>query len=378
VSKKGSRNGGRPRRTDQAAAQPPAPAVAATEAPKPPTSAVRAAIEPRVGPVRRALRGWVELWDRREPPTALALVRILIAAVMLADLLQAYSYGLVDVIWAPPPDGLAWGGQAKVPAAAARWFGATVETGWLLWWTAVVASLLVMAGVATRVSVLLLALTWAQLGHMASDGDRGIDYMLRGCLLVLAFSQCHARWSVDAWVRRKIGRPFPELIPAWPRYLLFAQLIWIYFSAGHNKSDKAWGPLENFEALGNILCDPHFARFDPSWVATFYPMLQLGTLATISFELGAPAMILLTWWDATRDRPGRLRRLSNLLRLRWMWIATGVIFHVGIAVTMRLGIFPWGLLALYPVLFHPEELTRAGVWLQARAPRFFAPRSTSG
>ena len=36
-----------------------------------------------------------------------------------------------------------------------------------------------------------------------------------------------------------------------------------------------------------------------------------------------------------------------------MWIATGVVFHLGIAMTLKLGIFPWGMLALYPVLFAP-------------------------
>ena len=40
-----------------------------------------------------------------------------------------------------------------------------------------------------------------------------------------------------------------------------------------------------------------------------------------------------------------------------LWIvAVGAILHVGIAVTMQLGIFPWAMLALYPAFFHPDEL----------------------
>ena len=333
---------------------------------------------PRRGPIRRILGAWVELWDRREAPTSLALCRILVAAVLLADLLQARSYGLVETVWGPPPEGLGWGAQGASAAAAARWFGASIGTGWLLWWTAAIAALLVIAGVATRPAALLLALTWAQLGHLAPDSDRGIDFMLRSVLLILVFSRCNACWSVDAWFRRRIGRPFPSLVPSWPRYLLFAQLIWIYFSAGQNKIDKAWGPVKDFTALGNILTDPHFARFDPAWIATFFPVLQLATLATIAFELTSPVMILLTWWHSTRDRPGRLRRLSNLLRLRWVWIATGASFHLGIAVTMRLGVFPWGMFAMYPALFQPDELTRALSWMQARLPRWAGIRSTTG
>ncbi len=340
--------------------------------------AVSPAAPPRKrGLIRRAWGAWVELWDRREPATSLALCRIMVAGALLADLLQARSYGLIDTIWGPPPDGLGWGMQGSGAAAAARWFGATASTGALLWWTAAVCAVLVIAGVATRAAILVLALTWAQLGHFAPDSDRGIDFMLRAVLLVLLFSQCNACWSVDAWFRRRIGRPFPSVVPSWPRYLIFAQLLWIYFSAGHNKTDKAWGPLGDFSALGNILTDPHFARFDPSWVATFYPMLQLAALATMIFELTSPAMILLTWWHSTRDRPGRLRHLSNFLRLRWVWMLTGLSFHLGIAVTMRLGIFPWGMIALYPALFRPDEISRAIAWLQSRIPRGIS-RSPSG
>jgi hypothetical protein len=89
-------------------------------------------------------------------------------------------------------------------------------------------------------------------------------------------------------------------------------------------------------------------------------------------------MILLTWWHSTRDRPGRLRRLSNFLRMRWVWMLTGLSFHVGIAVTMRLGIFPWGMIALYPALLRPDEITRAIAWLQSRIPRGNGTRSPSG
>ena len=44
-------------------------------------------------------------------------------------------------------------------------------------------------------------------GPPAFDGDRGIDILVRIVVSILAFSQSHARWSIDAWVRRRIGRP---------------------------------------------------------------------------------------------------------------------------------------------------------------------------
>jgi hypothetical protein len=77
---------------------------------------------------------------------------------------------------------------------------------------------------------------------------------------------------------------------------------------------------------------------------------------TMCFELGAPLYLAFYYYAATRDRPGRLRRLCNRLRLRWIWLGMGIAFHVGIAITLRLGIFAWGMLALYPVLLLPSEL----------------------
>lgn len=330
----------------------------------------------------RPLAWWVAFWDRRESPTALVLVRILVGAVLLGDLVQSLFYGLVPTIWGPPPEGLGWGGTGMNGSAVGRWLGASTETAWLLWGAGVVVALCVICGVLTRVTCILLALTWAQLGWMSPDSDRGIDFMLRAALMVLACSHCHARWSVDAWVRRKLGRQFAELAPAWPRYLLILQLVWIYFSAGHNKTDGAWGPLKGYSALANILTDPHFARFPATWIEWFYPFLQIATGLTMAFELGSPLMLPLTYWSATRDRPGFLRTWANKLRLRWVWILLGVQFHIGIGLTMRLGIFPWGMMALYPVLFHPKELARVEVWITARLPRFrprqIAPGSPAG
>jgi SAM-dependent methyltransferase len=319
----------------------------------------------------RLWRAWVELLDRRERPTSLVLARVLVAAAILGDLLQAWLHDVIGAVWAPPPHGT---GYASVwdplPPFMVRWFGPGVDTAELVFWIAVAASALLMIGAATRVSAIVLALMLAQLGHMAPEGDRGIDFLLRTAVAILAFSSCHARWSVDSWVRRRIfKRPFAELVPAWPRYLLFAQVVWMYFSAGHNKGDKAWGPFGGFSALANILSDPHFARFDGSWIPYAMPLLALGTATTVLFELSSPLLPILTWWHRTPERPGRLRKIANRLRLRWAWIATGVIFHIGIAVTMRLGVFPWGMLALYPVLFHPDEIHRAAGWLRARLGR---------
>ncbi len=257
---------------------------------------------------------WVELWDRREPATAQVVVRILVGLCVLGDLLDVARLGLVDVVWSPGP-----------------------------WWAATIAALAFTAGALTRVAGVVLVLALAKLGELAPDGDRGIDGVFRVVICVLVLSSCHARWSVDAVVRGKLARPFPELVPAWPRYLLFAQVAWIYFSSGHNKMSPEWTPLDGFSALGNVLSDPHYARFAPDWVGTAWPLLAFATAVTMVFEWTAPLLLL----------PGRDR-----WQFRRIWVAVGIAFHLGIAMFLRLGVFPWGMLALYPVLLRPDELAR--------------------
>jgi uncharacterized membrane protein YphA (DoxX/SURF4 family) len=314
----------------------------------------------------RALRAWVALWDRREPATAQALVRIFVGMCLVFDLVQMGALGLVDAVWAPPPDGMGYGANAGLWSV--RWFGRSAGTAELLYAAALISGVLFMIGLATRVSALVFVLVYAQLGYYNVDADRGIDTVFRTIVLIMAFSHGHARWSVDAWVRRRfLKRPYPDEVPAWPRYLLFLQLLWIYFSGGHNKTGREWGLAGGFTALANVLSDPHFSRFTDGWVTVVHPLTRLATAATMAFELGAPLMIVLTWLHATRARRHRVWR--SISQLRWAWIAIGASFHLGIAVFMQLGVFPWGMLALYPVLFHSSELIAAESWLRARLGR---------
>jgi len=295
--------------------------------------------------VKKLWRAWVELMDRREPPAALALVRIAVALVALVDLIQIRRLGLVDALWSPPPLGYATGYHA--------WLGADA-----LWAVGAIALAAMLVGAATRVACVAFVLVSAQMSHLAPNSETSIDMIFRVVVVVLALSRCNAQWSVDAWIARKLGRPPPDEVPAWPRYLLMLQLIWIYFSAGMNKTGAEWGPLGGFRALALALTDPSAARFDPGWIAAVYPLTRVATALTILFELGAPLYLLFHYFAATRDRPGRLRALCNRWRVRWMWIALGIAFELGIAIFLRIGAFPWGMLALYPVLLLPRDLQR--------------------
>ncbi len=300
--------------------------------------------------MKRAWHAWVDLWDRREDAAALALVRIFVGVVLVYDYVEIARFDLIDALYAPPPDGfgVAYDGWASA-------LGIGPHGVWLI---ALLAAIGIATGALTRVSCVVLVLASAQLAHLSPNAERGIDMILRIVAGVLALSRCHARWSIDALVLRRLGRPLAHEVPAWPRLLLLLQLVWIYAGGGLNKGGAAWFPTGGFTALANVLADPHVARFDPGWLASVMPLTRIATALTMLFEFGAPLYLAFYYFAATRERGGRLRSLCNRLRLRWAWIALGLGFHLGIAIGMRLGIFPWGMLALYPVLLRPDEIRR--------------------
>jgi hypothetical protein len=266
---------------------------------------------------------------------------------------------MVPAAWVAPPQGLGWGVSVEPLPWGVKLFGPSPVVVVWIWATALLTTFTFAVGLFTRVSGITLALLLADLARYSPQGDRGVDVLLRVAAVTLALSGSHARWSVDAWLRRKLGKPMRTTVPAWPRYLLFAQLVWMYSSAAQHRYDPAWWPTGHFTALGTLLCDPHYARFSDAWVGAVFPLTQVATAATMTFELGSPLLLLWTWLDRTPGRGGRFGDGVRKYKVRWAWLAFGVSLHLGIAFFMVLGIFSFGVLSLYPVLAHPDELAAA-------------------
>jgi hypothetical protein len=235
--------------------------------------------------------------------------------------------------------------------------GASRTSAWLLFALTLLSALSLLLGLFTRTSALVLVLAYAQLAYVVQLGDRGIDALLRSALLILACSRAGATLSLDA--RLFHGRWLRDVEqPAWPRYLILAQLLLMYFWAGLLKQSPSWTSIDGYSALFIVLNHPHYASFalSPAWLGAVYPGLQLAAIATVVFERGALLVPFLLWLRATRDRGGKLRAFAARLHLLELWVAVGVLFHLGLAVVLDLGIFPWGCLALYPALASPRTL----------------------
>lgn len=301
---------------------------------------------------------WVALWDHREAATSLAFVRVGVGVCLLFDFAMIARHGSVVGLLGPAEAG-GWGAvleRSNVPLWY-RFLPAEPASAWLLWGLLVLFAATFAAGLFTRTSSLVLMLLYAQAALIVPAGDRGIDMLLRNVLMLFAFSEAGAAWSLDAW--RRTGRFVGDgrLVPAWPRHLLILQLVVMYFVAGIGKIGAGWTPMGGYTALFIILQDPAITRADFGFLVhpVLFAFTQLSTAVTVLWEYSAPLLLGVYWLRHTASRGGALRAWVLRWRPEWWWLSVGVVFHVLIAATLVLGIFPFAMLALYPAFVHPTD-----------------------
>jgi hypothetical protein len=279
--------------------------------------------------MKRVWNWWLDRCDKTMDARPLALMRILLPLCVIADLLRVVQLGLLDDVFLT----YAQGGLSRVQdphLVITDWFGASA--GGIVLVITLVCMALSMAGVWFKPALLVGILAYSQLGHLYPPGDRAIDRLVRSGLLVLLFSNAHKRFSLSkakAMVR----------IPAWPADFIRFLLVVVYLSAGLAKliQQPGWLSLTAEPPLLRIMTDPMAADLEPLFWSSFPGLFRLGGFGTILFELSSPLL---------------------LTRHAHKWAVVGVFMHLGIAATMTLGMFSWGMLSFYPLLLAPFILPR--------------------
>lgn len=308
------------------------------------------------------LRRWVAFWSAQEHPRTIAAIRILLSLAILYDFLEIWAHGLVLPLFADQSVG-GWtdvAGRSNLPTLYAM----LPTEPWVaqMHWALIIGLCVTLCvGFMTRTSSVALLLLWAQHAAIVPISDRAIDVLCRNVLLIFCLSGWGKTWSVDARIATGTFRPLDVRVGSWARMLLITQLVVMYFTAGVQKVGFLWMPWGHFGALYVILQDPAIARFDFAYLARqpFFLSTQIGTMVTMVWQWCYPLVFLWLWYKNTPDRPGRLRAWSIRWHLHLVWMAVGGVFHLLLAATMELGIFPWAMLALYPAFFDPEELAAA-------------------
>ena len=281
-------------------------------------------------------RRWVAYTGRQDDPLPLALVRIFAPLMIVVDLLEVGRLGLITAYWRTAEAGglSRFSGEFSfIDDLSPQWGGPVA------WLVSVISFSLVSLGVAARPAIVVGLLAYSQLGHLYPPGDRAVDRLLRTVLLVLLFSSAHRRLSL--WQRLR-GIPAAIRIAAWPAALIRYILVLMYMGAGLHKIGSApgWIDPSRPNPLYRILTDPLGGKLDPVTFQSWHQVAYAFSLGTIMMECSAFLLL-------TRYAP--------------RWAVLGVAMHLGIAATMHLGMFSWGMLSLYPLLFAPWIIQRWGV-----------------
>lgn len=286
-------------------------------------------------PLQRAVSVWNWIWFPPSTGIRLAVARIVVVAFQLfiffPSLREQLRFlgpgrGFIE------PQALIAAMMAVLPEGSFP----TAASLTLLFWITAAAGVLALVGLATRAAALVFALgNWILVTHQYSYGEKHHpEALLCLFLLFLAFSPSGARLSLDAWLRKRFGKPGaltagPELTTAlWPLKLMQVLLSLGYFSAGVCKlvfGGLAW--MNGYTLQQHMFADA--VRSDLAlgmWMArqhTFCIFLSVGIIAVELF-------FFLTLF---------VPRLVPFLLLG------GVLTHVGIYVTMGAPFFQF--LVLY-------------------------------
>ena len=273
-------------------------------------------------------RFWSDFWHKPLRAETLAFTRILVVTALLSDQLVQYLPSLAHFFG---PEGIAPQGvndgylartwrwpmlffysddMTLVSIVFGVWVAATV--GFLVGWRTRTMAFLVWLG----------AMCFLQRNPNLKNGG---DDVMQLCLFLLMISPCGDALSLDARKKRAL-EPGPRYIRPWSVRLFQIQLCVIYFTTGiaKLKGDTWWEGTSVHYALNDITMGRwSFADFPmPFWVTATL------TWATLVFEVGFPLFALI--------RPTR----------KWVLLG-GILFHVGIWLTIEVGWFSFYSIAMY-------------------------------
>ncbi len=302
------------------------------------------------GPAR-AWGGLVAFVGAREDALSLALCRVVAAGTLGGHVLRMLLNGSAVFSWTSP----AHGGIGQHSDWLFDLVGGNTEASVVVVASVcALASLCACAGLLTRPMLLVAWLTFRALIGTAYDARAAYDNLLVDTLFLLLLSGCGRTLSVDAWLRRRRGRP-PLEASRWPRMLLVLQMGLLYGGTAMMKASSGWVPGGSADALWNILHQPMWARFGGGLPAWSFPLTQVATTAVWCFEALGPLFVLSVFLRERASSTSRLKRLLDRVRFRELYLLFGLAMHLGIEATMDIGAFTGASLALYACALRPEE-----------------------
>lgn len=176
----------------------------------------------------------------------------------------------------------------------------------------------------------------------------GGDNLLRILLLYSIFLPIAKRWSIDSIHRGH--RILDNSFFSWFSALLVVQIFCIYFFTTVYKWHPVW--ISEFSSLHYALSLDLFSTDLGKWLTQFPTFLKISSMITIAIEGIVPFLLLIPFY------PLFFRRLCILCFYG---------LHLGIQVTMVLGLFPLACLAAWTALWDSKSMD----WLEKKGKSVF-------
>lgn len=275
-----------------------------------------------------------------EVPWSLALVRIGVALVVLADLVPRFPHALelYSTIGLPMPFPLWNDAGPFVPALAPEW-AVTLHAA------AIFLALAVLVGWQTRLAVAGLFGLYFYFALLDLPGSMSKYGLLAAhVLLLLVPSQCGAVLSVDALTWRGQGGDGPPKAPVWPRRLIQLLVVSLYLGAAVTKLRMPG--VANGEWLRQSLLNEDAGRHPlGEWLTLSGLAVLLLSYATVFFQILFPFLV----W---------------VRKIRYWVLALGALFHLAHGPTLDIWIFPAMVIVCYAAFIEEDDLRRFAAWVQ--------------
>ncbi|HLM10050.1 MAG TPA: HTTM domain-containing protein [Thermoleophilaceae bacterium] len=283
---------------------------------------------------RYALARFDELLGRAVSMRALALLRVLAGPVVLLHLWPFLSDAL---------EGRTYADAFHEPYAG--WYPELPEAAYVaLLCVGAVAAALMSMGLLTRLTTTLtFAVVTYNLFLSTTHFHNNRAYLVI-VLGALTLAPCGRELSLDAWLRRRRGRPPARTTaPAWPLLLLRFECAAIYGASGLSKLvDPDW--------FGGTVTWQRVVRARDDLESWPLPDWAMSTLTDRDFHTGAAKLIVLTelfiavglWWPRTRYAA--------------VWVA--VAFHVTIELSASVQVFSYLAIAVLVIWSVPSTRDR--------------------
>jgi hypothetical protein len=287
-----------------------------------------------VSRVRSAVSAWNRFWFAPAPTSTLAIVRIALGLVV-----AAWGLSLAGDLFAFfGPHGI----QPSPPRPPGSWGLLDLSDGDLAL-GAIYASLLVGAGALAvgfhvRLAALVVFVCMVSLEREAPYVLNAGDHLLRILVVYVMLAPSGAALSVDRWRAGQQVWTFPER-PQWGLRLMQLQLSFVYLAAVWAKArGVTWN---DGTAISYALRLTDLERFPVPTLVTEVPAFaNVLTYATLGIEL---SLAILVW-----NR-----------RLRPWVLGLGVLLHLGIDWSLRVGFFTLAVLVMYLAFIPPERASSA-------------------